>query len=292
MDHGRARLEDAIAESPFAPDAVELIAGASPSIRIHMKEPDAALGASRFGGRPDLPPEFDWPRRNGKPMTFLCQLNFAEVPDGPDRTALPRDGWFVLFFDLYEEQWGFDPRHRDGWRAAYFPAGTALVRRHAPEDLQAGWDYGQRGLRFEWEWLLPQPEFAEFPDDVRDRIASDQVLAEAWRALSVDVLDSGINQHRLLGHAQPIQSDMRLTCQLVSNGLYCGDSTGYDDPRAEALRPGAEEWRLLIQIDTDDSADGVPGWMWCDCGRLYYMIRDSDLKQGGLDQGWLILQCF
>jgi hypothetical protein len=55
---------------------------------------------------------------------------------------------------------------------------------------------------------------------------------------------------------------MQVECQLVSNGLYCGDLSGYQDPRAKELRNGAAEWRLLVQIDSLDEAGmtrGTPG---------------------------------
>jgi hypothetical protein len=32
--------------------------------------------------------------------------------------------------------------------------------------------------------------------------------------------------HRLLGHPDPVQGDMQLECQLVANGLYCGNASG------------------------------------------------------------------
>src|SRR5215472_17318509 len=55
-----------------------------------------------------------------------------------------------------------------------------------------------------------------------------------------DVLASGDAPiHRLLGHPDPVQGDMQVECQLVTNGLYCGDASGYQDPRAAQLRPGA-----------------------------------------------------
>ena len=46
--------------------------------------------------------------------------------------------------------------------------------------------------------------------------------------------------HRLLGHPDPVQGDMQVECQLVTNGLHCGDSTGYQDPRAKELRAGQQ----------------------------------------------------
>lgn len=93
--------------------------------------------------------------------------------------------------------------------------------------------------------------------------------------------------HRLLGHADPVQGDMQLECQLVANGVYCGDASGYRDPRAPQFRSGAADWRLLLQVDSQDDA----GMMWGDVGRLYYWIRQEDLTAGRWDRTWLILQC-
>ncbi len=94
--------------------------------------------------------------------------------------------------------------------------------------------------------------------------------------------------HQLFGHASPQQgNDMDLECQLVSNGLYCGDESGYADPRAEALKGGAGEWTLLLQVDTDDDAD----MMWGDCGMLYFWIRNQDLQSQRFENTWMILQC-
>ena len=91
--------------------------------------------------------------------------------------------------------------------------------------------------------------------------------------------------HQLLGHPMEVQGDMAEECQLVTHGMYCG---GTDvDPRAEELKPGAKDWRLLLQVDTDDDAE----MMWGDCGRLYYWIRQQDLQARDFDRSWMVLQC-
>jgi uncharacterized protein YwqG len=95
--------------------------------------------------------------------------------------------------------------------------------------------------------------------------------------------------HHLLGHPQLMQNDMRGECQLVTNGLYCGNESGYQDARAKALlETAAADWRLLLQIGTDE--DG-PGWMWGDCGRIYFWIRRQDLEERAFERSWLVLQC-
>ena len=94
-------------------------------------------------------------------------------------------------------------------------------------------------------------------------------------------------EHHLLGHPQEIQGAMQLQCQLASNGLYCGDQSGYNDPRAVELKSGESDWQLLMQIDSDDNAD----WMWGDCGRLYFWIKSDDLKSQDFSNCWMVLQC-
>jgi uncharacterized protein YwqG len=97
---------------------------------------------------------------------------------------------------------------------------------------------------------------------------------------------SGV-QHQLLGHSNNIQGDMQLEAQLVTNGLYCGDERGYQDPRRRALEKGADQWQLLLQLDSDDGAK----MMWGDAGMLYFWIRRDDLRAGRFDKVWMAFQC-
>ena len=57
--------------------------------------------------------------------------------------------------------------------------------------------------------------------------------------------------------------------------------------RAKELRNGAADWRLLLQIDTDDDL----GVMWGDGGILYAWIREEDARAGRFDRTWVVLQC-
>jgi len=95
-------------------------------------------------------------------------------------------------------------------------------------------------------------------------------------------------QHHLFGEPQLLDGDLWGTCQLASHGIYCGDSSGYGHPGAvELLEKAADEWLLLLQLDSD--AQG-PDFCWEDDGRVYFSIRTSDLQMGIFDQAWLVLQ--
>src|SRR5271166_1600428 len=63
----------------------KLRALARPSYAVELV-PDAdlsRLGTSRLGGLPDLPPDRAWPERDGQLLTFIGQVNLAEVPRLP-----------------------------------------------------------------------------------------------------------------------------------------------------------------------------------------------------------------
>jgi uncharacterized protein YwqG len=134
--------------------------------------------------------------------------------------------------------------------------------------------------------LRPQRELTFAPWESFD--VESLGMSREQRFAYADLFDNGeTTVHRLLGHPDPVQGDMQLECQLVTNGLYCGDSTGYQDPRAKTLRGGASEWWLLLQIDSEDQAS----MMWGDVGRIYYWINQSDLLSRDWELSWLILQC-
>jgi len=62
---------------------------------------------------------------------------------------------------------------------------------------------------------------------------------------------------------------------------------GSSDPRAAKLEPDAVEWRLVLQIDSEDDA----GMMWGDVGRIYYWMHHDDLVHRRWERAHLILQC-
>jgi uncharacterized protein YwqG len=57
------------------------------------------VGASRFGGVRDLPPDLAWPEADGQKLQFLAQLDFTQLPRW-DGDPLPADGW-LYHFGLY-----------------------------------------------------------------------------------------------------------------------------------------------------------------------------------------------
>lgn len=82
---------------------------------------------------------------------------------------------------------------------------------------------------------------------------------------------------------------MELECQLVTNGLYCGNSTGYENSKRKELEEGKYDWVLLLQINSEEEETGM---MWGDSGRIYFWIKKQDLLNRNFNNTWCILQCY
>ncbi|MCO6045677.1 YwqG family protein [Aeoliella sp. ICT_H6.2] len=248
-------------------------------VSVRDKATAVAIGSSKIGGEPDLPPDFPWPERDSRPMSFIAQIQLADGTSSRTDLPLPSSGLLSLFYDTEDMPWGYDPKHAGGAKVFYFDNDTPLSRRKTPEALEdEGW-FLECHLEAYETITLPNYQSSEFPADISDDVFG------GYFDLQSELSQSG---HQLGGYPAVIQDSMELECQLVSHGLYCGNATGYNDPRAETLQAGVADWQLLMQIDSDDNAD----MMWGDCGRLYVWIRKQDLAEQRFDKTWTILQCY
>ena len=234
----------------------------------------------RLGGQPRLPGSSAWPERKGRPLSFIAELDLTALraAGGPD--WLPASGLLHLFYDVGDEPWGFDPADHDGWQVIWTgeaaprplprPPGLSGDRVFAPVALS-----GRRAITY------PTTERLDLPPDVGGAFEFEPVQ---------DFMDADLGdgpRHQVGGYPSPIQNDgMELEAQLASNGIYVGGPDGYSDARVAALEAGAGDWRLLLQIDSDENA----GIMWGDTGTLYAWVREQDARAGDFSRVWIVLQ--
>jgi uncharacterized protein YwqG len=231
---------------------------------------------SYLGGTPALPAGATWPAKDGAPLTFLACLDLASLQATMAVPWLPSTGRLLFFYDAERQPWGFDPKDRGSWAVmlaseattAAAPLPGAALTRH-PIEFQRIGTYPS--------WDRPEVSALHLTDAEAERLIEERLAAYGETP-----------HHQVDGLPDPIQGDeMELECQLVSHGLYCGDSSGYLSPQASALKGGAKDWRLLLQVDSDDGL----GVMWGDAGILYFWIREQDARAGHFDQAWAVLQC-
>lgn len=252
----------------------ELKARGRPCLRL---APGGA-GGSRLGGAPEMTGE--WPRYEGRPLSLVAQLDLGEMraAQGPD--WLPAEGRLLFFYDLEYSGWGYDPKD----------AGCAVVRHErgaaaaasAPDDLAETLRLDAHLVGFTADVSIPSEERLEI--DWRSLTRQDERALEA----AVEAFTPPEPSHQVGGYPGPIQDDgMERQCQLVSNGVYMGKDVR-QSAEITALERGADDWRLLLQVDSDEDA----GLMWGDTGRLYFWIREQDARAGDFTKTWTILQCF
>ena len=251
------------------------------ALDLDENKPVAAQpGNSRIGGLPDLPAGIAWPRRAGQPLAFIAQINFSQARPFDLDGKLPDAGMLYLFYDVTEMPWGFDPKDADGKQVLFHGGGGALQPAARPGDLDPDHLFSPAGLSFSARANVPDQDSSlvdyAMEDDEHDN----------YLDLKEDTAFQG-SGHKLLGHSGNIQSGQELQCELVTNGLYCGNASGYQDPRRFELEKNIHHWRLLLQIDSNDEC----AMTWGDLGRLYLWIKDEDLQARRFDRTWLILQC-
>lgn len=270
--HGLARYAPAIAE--LVRPAVQLTTRKVPAAAL-------ALGQSRIGGEPDLPSRFHWPTYHGKHLAFVAQINLDDVAQVMPDSPLPKQGQLWFFYAWDQEHWGFDPKDA-GSSAVHYEPNAKLARHALPDDIPAEGRFASCAVTFR--------AYADIPDGSDERnptVNADDATQERYQDVRNSVASAGGTSHKLLGYPEPIQDEMEAECATVTNGIYMGDTTGPEHPRYEELEATKHQWRLLMQVDTDDAAD----MMWGDAGRLYFWIRDQDLRERRFDKTWMILQC-
>lgn len=267
-----------------------LLAQLRPSVRLRcMPVADRTLpvGASKLGGRPDVPRKVIWPRWNGEPMGFVGQINLADVAAYTTGSDLPTTGLLSFFYDSAQSSTGYDPADRGSCLVVYTAAEhiPALKHRSIPLAVPQASRFWSCALTFApeitclpWEASLLHDTLAFSEEERLQYIAVQEACTEPYQDVNPRARYS-----RMLGHPDLMQGDVFLDCQLASHGVSDG---GVGDPRTPALSAEALDWQLLLQVDSEDDA----GMEWGDVGRLYFCLMTDDLRAGRFDRAWVVLQ--
>ncbi len=260
------------------------------------------LGASKIGGKPHLPKDFEWCYFEGgsydvewgnRPLAFLMQINLADVKDYDTEHLLPEKGMLYFFYDLISQCWGFDPSDKGCARVFYYDVDASdLVETDFPafpenEGDYMSHDFPECSLTFSTHKSLPSYEELECHCDDSDTDWEEyEEMANEFGVEWDFELDGNT---KLLGYADLVQGEMLSECEIVTRGISCGSPTTISKEETDDIKEKAREWVLLSQIGTISADDAE--WMWGDCGSLYFYIRKDDLKNRNFDDIWLVLQC-
>jgi hypothetical protein len=243
---------------------------------------------SRIGGLPDAPAGFVWPTsQDGEPLSFVAQLDLAELRASglPSATLLPERG-MLSFFHGCEPDPDADHPGNAG-RVRFFDSASPLVRAPAPGHPSTTL-VPRTPIAFDLQteevppiespfYALLLAEKGPLEGDASSRVS--EVFG--------DFVDSygppGVRDederpvHRLLGYADPLQSDVYLATEANATVLPLSSWGSLEHHRAAA------RWQLLLQIDSDPAREMLFG----DNGVLAFMIREDDLAARRFDRVWV-----
>lgn len=246
---------------------------ARPALHLEHTQEDRS---SWIGGDPRVPPDFKWPSWQGRPMTFLAQMDLSEVAAALREPWFPTHGQLYFFHASGDPELGDEPTERGSWRVIYSRAERSTLT--APNS-------GSRDMRVFPRTNVTFRRIESLPSEERVMNGREPTNEEFETLLAAqDAPFKGHPRHQMFGYPVPEQNDnMELESELALRGLTYADegSNEYRDATREAA-----QWHLLLQLDTDDDLQ----MMWEDGGLLFFWIKQTDAAQGNFDRVWMVLQ--
>lgn len=211
---------------------------------------------SKFGGMPNVSPEFVWPTFKGKPIPFLLQIDFSEVNANNILQNFPTSGIMYVFVDSELVNTSMEYKEGECYKVLYCENSNELIEVEKPADLSIV--YKEFNIEPKITKTYPDPEDCDEADEL--------YCNRPFGGMDDDYDDlryDNSERHMLGGWATYIQS-----------GGYCEGENGSKT--------------LLLQIGYEDDDDN---FMWGDCGNLYFFIDKTDLINCNFNNVMLDMQC-
>lgn len=256
-----------------------------PMVAIIPYRGETTVFSSKFGGVPYFPKGVDYPAVRegvlaGKPLRFLAQLNFAEIPH---MEGFPTDGILQFFVGCDgDDVYGLDfdnPLSQNAFRVIYHENLIADESRlYGAEDMPA---FEDSDFPFEGEFALQFSEKKSSFVPMED-YQFDELACEAYNGAFGGNIQSLYGAEDSLEAADPELFDGLLDGGVdeddeVMEGIHCDGSHvgGYPYFTQSDPREYEEAYRkydtVLFQMDTDDEI------MWGDSGVANFFISAEDL---------------
>lgn len=278
-EQNRERLLQAIERHGFAHARDYLLNTAKQTVVLHKTQPEnyAEIGNCRVAGEPDLPANVEWPLNDqGVPLTFVLQLDLAQLKNLDPEKRLPENGHLFFFTGYYE----MDVEHlvlyatpQDMQTAARRSAPATTVHEEGEEPF--------RPYRLNASAEVALPGYAYVDEEaIENEDHGWEEYEELGFLLQKEDSHSIVN---MFGYAEGQHGDDEYMAALK---LFGCDSTYYPDEAIDRLtkalggdRERAErevkDMVMLAEIDSDNDV----GFLWGDAGVLHYFIRKEDLLQ-------------
>ena len=224
------------------------------------------VGCSKYGGQPDVPEGFQWPRDDrGFPLALLLQVDCADIAVYDTEHLFPKSGHLYFFYELKEQDWsGMD----NGVQVFYNDApAEELYRLPRPKELDVLDDefcLDERALNFSSDFIAPMSkdlvELLRIDADQYDFSNYDAGCRRFWESCR----ERGW-WGTLSGYAEVIQNTMLS-----------------DTPKNDVL---------LMQMFSIKGEDNGYDLQFGDLGNIYFYVTRDELQRRDFSNVWFELQC-
>lgn len=279
----KKELIEVLTEYASLPYREKLINSIEPSIRFKTtKKGSNKIGATKLGGIPDLPNEMRWFRnpKSNIPYTFVGQMNLEEIKSFDSNNFLPNHGMLYFFFNMHSWDEGkviFQENIQNFYQpeipVELYPPKKTFFQKLFNLTPQ-GFVLKECAVEIFQDYRVPPWDSLKVLKILKEvGITSSIFKANLYshediyeKALLEDENEALISKHLMLGHYEGVQHSY------VELGLS-QISTKEKELSIEEI-DNALEWKLLFQIDSDSNLD----ISWGDWGRIYFFIKQEDLK--------------
>lgn len=243
-------------------------------IDVRLTETDEnrlPVGTSKFGGRPDLPSDIEWPKSgDGIPMEFIAQFNMEEVHKADVAEQMPANGMVYLFFSFsYSVENYGDPQC---FKVIYVENQDGLARRDFPENVERK----QASKKMDFIEYLSLPTF-DWTD--LKKMGMTEAEQDAYNELSGTHF-----QIVMLGHILTVQGPMEYECEDQRLSRNMGKLLPESWEERSALFTQLDEWIPFFYLNNDwldPNGDGSD---------IAFYIQKQDLKNGNFSKMCLVIQ--
>ncbi len=232
-------------------------------IAVHTDREPLPTTISKYGGQPDLPADYEWPRDNtGRPLSLLLQIDCAALAACDQEQLFPTTGHLYFFYELSDMEW--DNRNRVAQVFYNDVPSQALHPVPFPDDLPEACRIAEHALHFSARESIP-----------------------GWD----DLFQMGL-YHYVTDLDAYEEATRRMKLPPVGNVL--GTLSGYADIiQSSLLTDTPEEDILLLQLFSTFEDDGIGSPLMLGvCGNIYFYITRRQLAERDFSQVRFELQCY
>ena len=242
-----------------------------------------APGASKLGGVPDLPPDFEWYQTDGptwegktneRYYAFYAQINLCDAREYDTEKLLPEEGILYFFFDYDGVYYGEVAEKLSMAKVFYYDGPFEKLKPSIPSNYPQHYKLTEMPLSFKSEVNYPQYEDLAITKTWKAKYANRKAYKKVLREIGYTLPDTA---SKLLGYSGWAHYSVEMGSYCAANGYKYLEAI-QNEKKMKAAIQGRDDYLLLFQLDTATIEKTGTDMQFADMGKIYFCISRNALK--------------